>query len=117
MQPPLVTGSLAGFEWLSGYHPTAEEAKLLLEKTAVPTIHSVFEDPKKNGKGMLNAYKLGIVAQRLKEKCKNIHHCFKKEIRNPENYQFSAAPSVLDNVRSAFPQCSNHIEGVKEIDC
>ena len=34
---PLVTGSLAGFEWLSGYHPTAEEAKILLEKTAILT--------------------------------------------------------------------------------
>ena len=32
---PLITGSLAGFEWLSGYHPTAKEAKILLEKTAL----------------------------------------------------------------------------------
>ena len=114
---PLVTGSLAGFEWLSGYHPTAQEAKLLLEKTAVPTIHSVFEDPKKNGKGMLNAYKLGKVAQRLKDKCQNDHQCFKKEIQNPENYQFSVSQSVLDNVRSAFPKCSDSVEDVQETDC
>ena len=114
---PLVTGSLAGFEWLSGYHPTAKEAKLLLEKTAVPTIHSVFENPKKNGKGMLNAYKLGKVAQRLKDKCKTDHQCFTQEIKNPENYQFSAAPSVLDNVQNAFPQCSGSVEDVKAVDC
>ena len=36
----LVTGSLAGFEWLSDYHPTAAEVKRLLEKTAIPTVHS-----------------------------------------------------------------------------
>ena len=114
---PLVTGSLAGFEWLSGYHPTAKEAKLLLEKTAIPTIHSVFEDPKKNGKGMLNAYKLGRVAQRLKDKCNDNHQCFTDEIKNPENYQFSVSQSVLDNVRSAFPKCSDSVEDVQETDC
>ena len=114
---PLVTGSLAGFEWLSGYHPTAREAKLLLEKTAVPTIHSVMEDPKKNGKGMLNAYKLGSVAQRLKDKCNDNHQCFTEEIKNPENYQFSASQSVLDDVQNAFPQCSGSVEDVQESDC
>ena len=115
---PLVTGSLAGFEWLSGYHPTAKEAKYLLENTAVPTIHSVFEEyPKKNGKGMLNAYKLGIVAQRLKDKCQNDHQCFTEEIQNPENYQFSVSQSVLDDVQNAFPKCSDSIENAPETDC
>ena len=98
-----MTGGLAGFEWLSGYHPTPEEAKFLLEQTAVPTIHSVFEDPKKNGKGMLNAYKLGIVAQRLKDKCNNNHQCFKEEIKKSENYQFAAAPSVWMTYKVHFP--------------
>ena len=114
---PLVTGSLAGFEWLSGYHPTAKEAKLLLEKTAVPTIHSVFEDPKKNGKGMLNAYKLGKVAQRLKDRCQNNHQCFKEEIKNSKNYQFSADQSVLEDVQSAFPKCSGSDDSAQENDC
>ena len=103
---PLVTGSLAGFEWLSGYHPTAQEAKLLLEKTAVPTVHSVFEDLQKNGVGMLNAYKLGRLAQRLKDKCDNDADCFKKEIRNSKNYEFSVDEDLLTQVQSAFPKCS-----------
>ena len=114
---PLVTGGLAGFEWLSGYRPTAQEAKLLLENTAIPTIHSVFEDPKKNGKGMLNAYKLGRVAQRLKDKCNDNHQCFKEEIKNPENYQFSVSQSVLDDVQNAFPKCSDSVEDAPETDC
>ena len=114
---PLVTGSLAGFEWLSGYHPTAKEAKFLLENTAVPTIHSEFEEPQKNGRGMLNAYKLGRVAKRLKDRCQNNHQCFTQEIQNPENYQFAADQSVLDDVRSAFPQCSGAAENAQETDC
>ena len=45
---PLVTSSLAGFEWLSGYHPTAEESKILLKKTAIPTPNS-HDVPQLNG--------------------------------------------------------------------
>ena len=64
----LVTGALAGFEWLSGYHPDGAEAKILLEKTAILTLHS-HERPQRNGTGLLNGYKLGMTALRLKEKC------------------------------------------------
>ena len=75
---PLVTGSLAGFEWLSDYHPTAEEAKILLEKTSIPTLHS-HEKPQINGAGLVNAYKLGEVGKRLKKKCRNKSlFCFKE---------------------------------------
>ena len=105
---PLVTGSLAGFEWLSGYHPTASEAKLLLEQTAIPTIHSVLENPRRNGVGMLNAYKLGMVGKRLKEKCHDNEECFQREIQNPDNYEFSInAENILEQVYSTFPECSN----------
>ena len=109
---PLVTGSLAGFEWLSGYHPTGEEAKILLEKTATPTIYSVFEDPKRNGHGLLNSYKLGEVAKRLKKLCANRHQrrrrqCFKQGIRNPLNYQFSVDKNILEEIKNTFPLCSS----------
>lgn len=60
---PLVTGSLAGFEWLSGYHPTSKQAKILLEKTSLPTLHS-HEKPQLNGKGLVNAYRLEEVGKR-----------------------------------------------------
>ena len=108
---PLVTGSLAGFEWLSGYHPTAKEAKLLLEQTAIPTVHSVFEDSQRNGVGMLNAYKLGMVAKRLKEKCHTNSDCFQKEIRNSGNYEFSIdVEGILEQTNKAFPECSDQEE-------
>ena len=108
---PLVTGSLAGFEWLSSYHPTPAEAKLLLEQTGIPTIHSEFEAPQKNGMDMLNAYKLGMVAKRLKEKCKKNEECFQREIRNEANYEFPIdETSILEQVKNAFPECSDQEE-------
>ena len=103
---PLVTGSLAGFEWLSGYHPTAKEAKILLEKTALPTLHS-FEQPPINGAGLLNAYKLGEVAKRLKKKCGESISCFRKEILNDKNYHFPEDKSLKKDVARFFPFCSS----------
>ena len=102
---PLVTGSLAAFEWLSGYHPTAEEAKILLEKAALPTLHS-FEKPRINGAGLLNAYKMGEVAKRLEEKCRNKSvSCFKEEILKDENYHFAEDESLKGDLRRVFPNC------------
>ena len=115
---PLVTGALAGFEWLSGYHPTAKEAKLLLEQTALPTINSEFENPRRNGVGMLNAYKLGMAAKRLKEKCGTHPDCFKREIRNPANYEFSInEENILKQVKKSFPECSGASATQTPVSC
>ena len=114
---PLVTGSLVGFEWLSGYHPTAKEAKILLEKTALPTLHS-FEKPRLNGAGLLNAYKLGEVAKRLKEKCKNKSiACFKEEILKDENYRFSKDKNLRRDLARAFPLCVEGEKSLAESSC
>ena len=102
---PLVTGSLAAFEWLSQYHPNGKDAKILLEKTAIPTWHSL-EKPQRNGVGLLNTYRLGRVALRLKEKCNKSFVCFKKEIKNEENYQFSLDPHVFEDLAEVYPQCA-----------
>ena len=104
---PLVTGSLAGFEWLSDYHPTAEEAKLLLERTALPTLNS-HENPQINGVGLLNAYKLGMVGKRLKEKCQNKDpSCFQEEINNEENYHFDVDQNLQGELTRVFPSCAS----------
>ena len=103
---PLVTGSLAGFEWLSGYHPTPKEAKILLEQTALPTLHS-HEEPQINGMGLLNAYKLGKVGKRLKERCRNKSlSCFKDEILNEEIYHFDVDENLKRDLRRTFPSCT-----------
>lgn len=105
---PLVTGSLAAFEWLSDYHPTAEEAKLLLEKTAIPTQYS-YDDPQTNGVGMINAYKLGMVGKKVKELCGTDKLCIREMIQGEELYTFPKDTEVIDAVERAFPECSmNH---------
>ena len=102
---PLVTGSLAGFEWLSGYHPTPEEAKILLEKTAVPTHHS-HDVPRLNGVGMVNAYKLGMVGEEFKRLCGKNISCFKRMIRDPAAYWFPEDSDLEEAVEQVFPECS-----------
>ena len=102
---PLVTGSLAGFEWLSGYHPTPKEAKILLEKTAIPTRYPK-ESPRRNGVGMVNAYKLGMVGKRLKSICGQNQSCFKSVIQKPSLYSFPEDPGLPQVVNQAFPECN-----------
>lgn len=102
---PLVTGSLAGFEWLSGYHPTAEEAKILLAKTAIPHEYS-HDKPPTNGVGILNSYKLGMVGKKLKELCGTDISCFKEKIKEDSSYDFPEDQGLIEAVKLAFPECS-----------
>ena len=119
----LVTGSLAGFELLSAYHPSTEEAKLLLKKTAIPTIHSRYEEPRQNGAGLLNAYKLGRVAHHLKEKCLtqgDFEACMSEEIRKDENYSFNIVDKLdlARELREVFPECLEVVDAkIKEREC
>ncbi len=110
---PLVTGALAGFEWLSGYHPTAEESKILLEKTAIKTPISL-KKPRKNGAGMLNSYKMAMVGEELKRLCGKNISCFKQNIKNPAIYKFPEDPSLTADVQQAFPECSQECGGTEE---
>ena len=109
---PLVTGGLAGFEWLAGYHPTAEESKTLLEKTAIPTLDAN-KIPQLSGVGMLNAYKLGMVGKRLKQTCGSNVSCFKEMIQKDATYVFPKDQGVTQAVNRAFPQCSSNQCGVE----
>ena len=102
---PLVTGSLAAFSWLSGYQPTGKEAKLLLKKTAIP-LRTSNANPQLNGPGMLNAYKLGMVGKRLREKCGTDINCFKNMINQDSTYEFPEEEGLMEMVEQAFPECS-----------
>ena len=106
---PLVTSSLAGFSWISGYHPTIDEVKTLLEKTAIPTVYSQYEKPRQNGVGVINAYKLGRVGLYLREKCKdreNKNLCFQSEIQKEETYLFPEDKMMEGRIEQVFPGCS-----------
>ena len=101
----LVTATLAIFEWLSGYHPSPQEAKQLLKLTAIPTLHS-HEIPRRNGVGVLNTYKIGRLGYLLSQKCPNKDiSCFQRELRNRENYYFHLSPNLAEEVTKAFPNC------------
>ena len=99
---PLVTGALAGFTWLSGFQPTGAEAKVLLEKTAIPL---ATHDKDTHGPGMLNAYKLGMVAKKLKKECGQEINCIKSKIKNPATYKFPEDVDILALVDKNFPEC------------
>ena len=104
---PLTTGSLEAFEILSGYHPTSNEVKVLLEKTAIPTLSSRYQKPRQNGVGFLNTYKLGQVGKRLRVKCRKDAGCFTDEIEQNTTYQFSVDQrSLLREVHQSFPECA-----------
>ena len=104
----LVTGSLGAFAWLSGYHPTAEEAKILLEKTAILTQYSN-DSPRKNGTGMVNAYMLGMVGKKLKDLCGTDASCFQEKINENSTYEFSEDTGLSSEVASAFPECGQSV--------
>ena len=102
---PLVTGSLAAFEWLSAYHPTPNEAKVLLEKTAFPTLHS-HEEPQINGAGLLNTYKLGKVGSKLRIKCQDKGLiCYQKGILEEDSYHFGWDEGLKEDLATVFPSC------------
>ena len=113
---PLVTGSLAGFTWLSGYSPTPKEAKILLEKTAIPMEYSN-DKSRENGVGMVNAYKLGIVGKQLKQICGTNISCFKEKIRDPFTYKFPEDQKLEEDVYRAFPECNPTCGGISNDSC
>ena len=119
---PLVTGSLGGFTLLNGFPLTTPRAKQLLTKTALmiptlPRFHLL-------GAGMLNAYKIGMVALRIKQLCGhhvssvNRQECLSSLLDKEETYLFEEdSTRLFEGAREFFPACfdtedvvgSNHL--------
>ena len=89
----LVTGTLGGFTLLSRQHLTTLQADGLLRKTAIslpnlPSGHSP-------GAGMLNSYKVGMVALRIRERCRIYvteslrNKCLSHLLKTEETYLFN----------------------------
>ena len=90
-----------------GYHPTSNEVKILLEKTALPILSSQYQKPRRNGVGLLNTYKLGQVGKQLRVKCGEDASCFTDKIEQNTTYQFSVDhSSFLREVHRSFPECA-----------
>lgn len=99
-------------------------AKDLLKKTSTPLLSS-FQNPQMNGAGLLNAYKLFMVAQRINMFCKNSEStdrkrsCLERYIQDAEKakavYSFPPSEAELKEVKKAFAYCTS--EGGEIPDC
>ena len=107
---PVITGTLGGFTSLSNYPLATHEITHLLTKTAIPM--TMLPDGHHLGAGMLNAYKIGRVGQRIKEQCD--HHpsnggqyeCMSDALRVESTYRFQEESGRLfDNAKKSFPEC------------
>ena len=101
---PLVTGTLGGFTLLSGYSLDAGQIKRLLKKTAI--LHPHLPASSLAGAGILNSYKIGQVAQRIKERCQDDAQCKSSLLDTEELYNFDGQSSQLfDRGIRHFPLC------------
>ena len=92
----LVTGSLAAFTLITNYALTITEAIRLLHKTAMPFPNlPSFDDWA--SPGILNAYRIGAVAERLNQMCgkENSSYCMERLLPLDETYQFERESELL----------------------
>ena len=94
---------------------TKEEAKVLLQKTAVP-IGVSFQVPQMNGAGMLNTYKLAEVAKRLKQRGWPAHRT--DLLSDPSTFDFSRQAKELFRSATnllASGDCTDRRKGLHEL--
>ena len=107
---PLVTGSLGAFQLISGYRPTPEEVKHLIQKTSIPSSAST---PSGTRLGIINTYKIGTVAKELKQICDKIENsvekktCFETHIKGEKIYKFESNQTIYEEFKKSFPECNN----------
>ena len=109
---PLVSGALANAASLLPDLNT-EEARKLVVATAAPTAYST-GTVRRNGAGMINAYKLVEVAKRLKRLGWPTER--EKLLRSPTLFNFSAEAAKLynDAVKNLKEDCASRIIGFQK---
>ena len=83
---PMVTGALAAFTAITGYSLNSREATSILRKTAIP--HPRLPSVSNLGVGMVNVFKIGEVAFRLRETCQRSEDCYARELMSKEAFIF-----------------------------
>ena len=120
---PLTTASLLAFTKITAYPLSSQQATALLKKTALhfpsmPSLNSM-------GAGMLNAYKIGEIAFRLKRACQNFKAkarydlCISNALKYDVTYQFDLTrerSKVMSDAQRAFPNCFSK-ESSQESTC
>ncbi len=93
---PLVTGSLAAFTLITDYALSTAQAIRLLQKTAIP-LPLLPVNGSWVGSGMINAYKIGAVADRLNQRCRGEGRdaCMAELLQSQGLYQFGRESEIL----------------------
>ena len=100
------TGALMAFTALTGYPLNGVQAQTLLAKTAIhfprlPSSNSM-------GAGILNVYKIGAVAFKLRDICQNDQTCVASYIDSDTTYNFNLTQErsvLLTKAQHVFPTC------------
>ena len=90
---PQVTGALVAFTAITGYYLNSREAIKLLQKTATP--HPLLPTQSNMGAGMLNTWKIGEVAFKLRELCQENKTCYADSLQSEDTFKFSVDKQSL----------------------
>ena len=102
---PMTTSTLASFTLFSDRRLPAAESQVVLRATALPLVHL----PQNNlaSGGMLNAYKMGEVASKIKDRCGQSRQCAKALLQEESTYDFtSEGRRLYEEGIKFFPECA-----------
>ena len=90
---PQVTAALAAFTAITGYSLNSIEAIEILKKTAIP--HPRLPTQSNMGAGMLNTWKIGEIAFKLRELCQENKTCYADSLQSEDTFKFSVDKQSL----------------------
>lgn len=101
---PQVTGALAAFTILTGLNLNLEQSRELIEKTALPFAN--LPTPSRVGHGMLNAYRIALIAKRLVEDCGDPVQvsCADGLLQDDNYYSFTPNDQKIEELISKFDE-------------
>ena len=90
---PQVTGALVAFTAITGYSLNPREAIDVLKKTATP--HPHLPTQSNMGAGMLNTWKIGKVAFKLRKHCQENKTCYADSLQSEDTFKFAVDKQSL----------------------
>lgn len=99
---PQVAAALGAFSSISSYELSPIEAKRLLQKSAI--VLPNLPRGSNMGEGLLNTYKIGEIAYRLKNECSDNHECITDRLKQDSTYNLEDAFDSSE-LLTFFPQC------------
>ena len=101
---PQVTAALATFTAITGYALNPGESIKMLEQTAIP--HPLLPSSSNMGVGMVNTWKIGAVAFRLRELCQENKTCYARSLQSEDVFKFFVDKEILlQRASEIYPTC------------